>query len=98
MPFNTELIDELNNTQISSTFSDLDDILSDMYKCPKVISNLISEYAYNYCQQCGECCNACKFFCYIQDCPRFDRDICCSFELNTELSKMDNMKKHLLQL
>lgn len=93
MPYNSELIDELNDTQISSTFLDLDKILLDTYECPQVVSNIIYEYSSNYCPKCNDCCPACKFFCYIQDCPRLTRDICCSFELNAELSKWDIKKK-----
>ncbi len=53
---------------------------------PKVLSRIIYSYSNPVCEKCDECCKFCKFYCYYE-CLRVDRDVCCKYELGSQINK-----------
>lgn len=81
------VICEMLEQQKYPNFIELDEIFKDK-NFPKVISDIIYEYAHPYCPECSSCCSVCKLYCF-NGCLRLERDLCCKYELGRELLRYD---------
>ena len=88
---NIELFDKELDDMIKTllTFENFDKIFKK--KLPKDLTKYIYDYIEPlFCNECGNCCKLCLYYCSI-DCLRFEnRDICCSYELKTIMRNYDD--------
>lgn len=89
MNIKEDIIEEIMKNNIIN-IGDLDNILIEI---PLEIVELIYQYQYPFCNECSNCCNLCKFYCYLE-CLRFDnRDVCCQGELNSMEYRYNNIEQ-----
>ena len=90
--------EELNNMiKDLLTYEKMDKIFYN--KLPKDLTKYIYDFIEPlYCDICSKCCKLCLFYCSI-DCLRVDnRDVCCSYELRTEILKYENLESDIIDI
>lgn len=75
------------------SFEEIDNIFKQ--KLPKDITKLIFIFTKDICDNCYNCCELCRLYCFIQPCLRTQEiNVCCNTELINELKNYEDRENY----